>query len=86
MRRHRLGVRPGVPGPEAARQALGTHRLAIGAVLAVVVLNALITLPLVGSPTSIEKLTTGTFVIAALSTEIPMLLVVYVRLRPARAP
>jgi membrane protease YdiL (CAAX protease family) len=73
---------PVFQGPQAARRAVGTHRLAISSVLAVVVLNALITLPLVGvAHLDVEKLTAGTFAVAALSTDIPMLVVVYVRLR-----
>ena len=71
---------PAFRGPEAARRDIGTHRLAIGAWLAVIVLNALITLPLAPFLHIERGLTAGTFVIAALSTDIPMLLVVYVRL------
>ena len=71
---------PAFQGREAARRDLGTHRLAIGGWVAVIVLNAIIALPL--SPfLHIEGgLTTGTFLVAALSSDIPMLLVVYVRL------
>jgi membrane protease YdiL (CAAX protease family) len=67
-------------GPEAARRDLGTHRLAIGAWVAVLVLNALIALPLAPVLHLEGGLTTGTFLVAALSSDIPMLLVVYVRL------
>jgi uncharacterized protein len=72
---------PAFKGPEAARQALGTHRLAVGAVLTVVTLNAVLTLPfvLVGH-FNLEQITASTFLVAALLTEIPMLIVVYVRL------
>jgi uncharacterized protein len=71
---------PAFQGAEAASKALGTHRLAVGSVVAVVVLNAFITLPLaLAAHLDIEQMTTGTFVIAALLTEIPMLVVVYVR-------
>src|SRR3981081_1654192 len=73
-------LRPAFQGPEAARRALGTHRLAIGAVVAVVVLNAIITLPLVPLVHLDQDLSTGSFLVAALSTQVPMLLVVYVRL------
>jgi uncharacterized protein len=71
---------PAFKGPEAARQAIGTHRLALGSVVAVIVLNGLITLPFASVLRVDQGLTSGTFVLAALSTEIPMLLVVYVRL------
>jgi CAAX protease family protein len=72
---------PAFRGPEAARQALGTHRLAVGGVLAVVTLNAVLTLPfVVVGRFNLEQITTSTFIVAALLTEIPMLLVVYVRL------
>jgi membrane protease YdiL (CAAX protease family) len=71
---------PAFQGPEAARAAIGTHRLALGAVISVLVLNALITLPIAPLLHLERGFTAGTFVIAALSTEIPMLLFVYVRL------
>jgi uncharacterized protein len=71
---------PAFQGAEAARRDLGTHRLAIGSWLAVIVLNALITLPLAPFLHIESGLTSGTFLIAALSTDIPMLLLVYVRL------
>jgi uncharacterized protein len=71
---------PAFKGPDAARQAIGTHRLALGSVVAVIVFNALITLPFASVLRADQELTSGTFVLAALSTEIPMLLVVYVRL------
>jgi membrane protease YdiL (CAAX protease family) len=66
---------PGFQGPEAARRDLGSHRLTFGAWLTVIVLNTLITLLHID-----QGLTSGTFVIAALSTDIPMLLIVYLRL------
>jgi membrane protease YdiL (CAAX protease family) len=71
---------PGFQGPEAARRDLGSHRLTLGAWLTVIVLNALITLPLAPFLHIDQGLTAGTFVIAALSTDIPMFLIVYVRL------
>jgi membrane protease YdiL (CAAX protease family) len=71
---------PAFKGAEAARQALGTHRLAIGAIVSVIVLNALITLPLAPLLHIERGLTTSTFLVVALSTEIPMLLFIYVRL------
>jgi uncharacterized protein len=71
---------PAFQGLEAARRDLGTHRLAIGSWVAVIVLNALIALPLAPVLHVESGLTTGTFLVAALSSDIPMLLVVYVRL------
>jgi membrane protease YdiL (CAAX protease family) len=71
---------PAFQGRDAARRDLGTHRLAIGAWVAVIVLNALIALPLAPVLHIEDGLTTGTFLVAALSSDIPMLLVVYVRL------
>ena len=72
---------PAFQGREAARRALGSHRLTFGAWLTVIVLNAILTIPLAFSGFRLEQgLTVGTFVIAALSTDIPMLLIVYVRL------
>src|SRR5437870_4576503 len=71
---------PAFKGPEAARQAIGTHRLALGAIVSVVVMNAVITLP-IASLLHIDKgFTVSTFIVAALSTEIPMLVFIYVRL------
>jgi uncharacterized protein len=71
---------PAFQGPEAARRDLGSHRLTLGAWLTVIVLNAVITLPLAPFLHIEQGLTAGTFIIAALSTDIPMLLIVYVRL------
>jgi membrane protease YdiL (CAAX protease family) len=71
---------PAFKGPEAARQMIGTHRLAIGSVIAVFTLNTLLTLPLVPLLHLDRGFTTVSFVVAAVSTEIPMLLVIYVRL------
>jgi uncharacterized protein len=73
---------PAFQGRAAAARLLGSHRLEIGAWVSVIVLNVLITAPL--SLTGILKvdqgLTVGTFVIAALASDLPMLIVVYVRL------
>ncbi|HEV7665346.1 MAG TPA: CPBP family intramembrane glutamic endopeptidase [Chloroflexota bacterium] len=71
---------PAFKGPEAARRDLGTHRLAVGAIIAVLVLNALLTLPLAPLLHLDRGMTTSTFLVAALSTEIPMLLFIYLRL------
>src|SRR3954452_16853870 len=74
-----LTFRPAFRGPEAARAAIGTHRLAAGAVISVLFVNALLTIPL--APFIQQGgFTTTTFLIAALSTDIPMLLFVYFRL------
>ncbi len=73
-------VWPAFQGAAAARQAIGSHRLAIGGVVSVLVMNAAITLPLAPLLRIDRGFTTSTFVLAALSTEIPMLLFLYVRL------
>src|ERR671933_781606 len=71
---------PAFQGPEAARAAIGTHRLAVGSIISVLVLNAAITL-LVAPYLRVEGgFTSGSFLIAALSTQIPMLVFLYVRL------
>jgi uncharacterized protein len=70
---------PALQGREAARRDIGTHRLAFGAVVTMLTLNLLITLPLAEFLRG-SSLTITTFAIAALATQIPMLLVVYVRL------
>ncbi|MBV9354176.1 MAG: CPBP family intramembrane metalloprotease [Chloroflexi bacterium] len=67
-------------GRAAAKRYVGSHRLALGSVVVVFLLNAIITLPLASVVRSPGGLTLPTFLIAALSTEIPMLLVVYFRL------
>src|SRR2546423_4199331 len=71
---------PAFKGPAAAREAIGTHRLALGAIISVVVMNAAITLPFAQLLRIDKGFTVSTFVVAALSTEIPMLVFVYVRL------
>jgi membrane protease YdiL (CAAX protease family) len=71
---------PALQGADAARRALGTHRLAVGAIVSVLVLNAAITLPLAPYLRGDGGFTTGTFALAALATDIPMLLFVLVRL------
>src|SRR4051812_29397406 len=76
-----LTFRPAFLGPEAARAAVGTHRLAAGAIVSVLFVNALLTIPL--APYLLRGgggFTTTTFVFAALSTDVPMLLFVYLRL------
>lgn len=71
---------PAFRGPEVARRDLGSHRLTIGAWLTVIVLNAVITVPLAPYLHIDQGLTTTTFLIAALASEIPMLLIIYIRL------
>ncbi|MBV9328369.1 MAG: CPBP family intramembrane metalloprotease [Chloroflexi bacterium] len=73
---------PAFQGREAAARMVGSHRLEIGAWLSVIVLNGLITVPLAltGVLKIDQGLTVGTFVIAAASTDLPMLVFVYLRL------
>ena len=71
---------PAFRGPVAARRDLGTHRLALGSIVSVLVLNFAISLPFASLLRLDGGMTSATFVIAALSTQIPMLLFVYVRL------
>jgi membrane protease YdiL (CAAX protease family) len=71
---------PAFKGPEAARQAIGTHRLAIGALLSVIVLSLAMTAPIAPFLHLDQGLRSTSFVIAALLTQVPMLLVVYLRL------
>jgi len=71
---------PAFRGPEAAREAVGTYRLALGAFFSLLVINSAIVLPLEPILHIERGLTTGTFVVAALSTDITMLGFVYVRL------
>lgn len=67
-------------GPIAAQRHLGTHRLALGSLVSVLVLNFAISLPFAPFLHLDQGMTSATFVIAALSTQVPMLLFVYVRL------
>lgn len=71
---------PAFRGPIAARRHLGTHRLALGSIVSVLVLNFAISLPFAPLVRLDQGMTSATFVIAALSTQLPMLLFVYVRL------
>jgi membrane protease YdiL (CAAX protease family) len=75
---------PAMRGPEAARRDIGTHRLAFGAIVAMLTLNGLLTLP-IASLIRDGGLTITTFALAALSTQVPMLLVIYLRLILPRA-
>jgi len=78
---------PAFQGREAAARLLGSHRLEIGAWLSVIVLNLLITAPLslAGLLKVDQGLTAGTFVVAAVASDLPMLIFVYVRLIWPRA-
>jgi uncharacterized protein len=71
---------PAFHGPQAARAAIGSHRLALGALVSVVIMNAAITLPLAPYLRVEQGFTSTSFLAAALSTEIPMLIFLYVRL------
>jgi membrane protease YdiL (CAAX protease family) len=71
---------PAFKGPEAARKDIGTYRLALGSFVALLVLNAAIDLPLAPVLHLERGLTTGTFLVAALSTDLTMLAFVYIRL------
>jgi len=71
---------PAFRGPDAARHAIGTHRLAIGALVSVIVLSVGLTLPMAPFFQFDQGLRSTSFAVAALLTQIPMLLVVYLRL------
>ena len=70
---------PAFQGTESARRALGSNRLTFGAWVTVFVLNGLITAPLEPLMHFERGFTAGTFLVAALSTDLPMLVVLYVR-------
>jgi membrane protease YdiL (CAAX protease family) len=71
---------PAFRGAEAARRDIGTHRLAFGGFFALVVVNAAIALPLAPVLHLETGLTAGTFLVAALTTDITMFGFVYIRL------
>src|ERR1700704_4591105 len=71
---------PAFKGPQAAREALGTHRLAVGSIFAVLTMSSAITFPILELLHIDKGFTLGTFIIAALATQVPMLVFVYVRL------
>ena len=75
--------RPVFEGPDGARRDLGTHRLALGSLVVVLLVTAVLTLPMAAVQrvaSAREGFTTGTFVSAILATEASMLLVLYARL------
>ena len=71
---------PAFRGREAAMAAVGSHRLVIGSIITVLVLSTLALLPFQSELRLGSGMTTRTFLISAAATEVPMLLVVYVRL------
>ena len=71
---------PAFKGPEVARQAVGTHRLAIGGLLSVIVLSVAIAAPVAPLLHLDQGLKSLSFVAAASLTQIPMLLFIYLRL------
>jgi membrane protease YdiL (CAAX protease family) len=72
---------PAFKGPEVAQQAVGTHRLAIGGLIAVLVLSLAMAAPIAPLLHLEQGLQSSySFVVAALLTQIPMVLVVYLRL------
>jgi membrane protease YdiL (CAAX protease family) len=71
---------PAFRGREAAMAAVGSHRLALGSIITVLVLSTLALLPFRSDLRLDSGLTTRTFLISAVATDVPMLLVVYVRL------
>lgn len=71
---------PAFQGRAAAAAAVGSHRLALGSIVVVIVLNVLLSLPLAPFLRTGGRLTSGTFLFAAGATQIPMLLIVYLRL------
>jgi uncharacterized protein len=76
---------PVFQGPEAASRAIGSTRLTLGAWLAVFVVNGAITAALEPFLHFEQPFTSGTFLVAALSTDIPLFLVLYLRLIVPRA-
>ena len=70
---------PALRGPEAARRDVGSHSLALGGIVAVLLLSTLASLPFVQDLRD-TPFTLATFALAALATQIPLVLVVYARL------
>jgi membrane protease YdiL (CAAX protease family) len=70
---------PVLRGPEAARRDVGSHRLAFGCAVTVLVISTLLGLPFARDLRN-GPFTLATFVPVALATQLPMLLVVYARL------
>ena len=72
-------VATGVGGGDRARRHLGTVRLSLGCLAVVLLIHSLLTLPLAPLVTG-GRLTIFTFLLAALATQVPMLLVLYLRI------
>lgn len=69
---------PALQGPASARRHLGTHRLAVGSLVTVVLVGGLLSLPLAAAVTR-GTLSAGTFAAAVVATDAPMVLFVYLR-------
>jgi uncharacterized protein len=70
---------PAFRGPVEARRHVGTHRLALGSLVVVLLANAVLTAPM--APFLVDRrLSMGPFLVAALGTQVPILLVLYGRL------
>jgi len=76
---------PVLRGAEAARRDVGTYRLSLGLIVSVLVLNFVLTLPLVADSGEDQAFSINSFALAALATQIPVLIVVYGRLIWPRA-
>ena len=70
---------PTARGAAAARAHLGTHRLALASLVVVLAINSIVTLPIAGRVRAEDGFSMTTFVVAALATQLPMLLVVFAR-------
>jgi membrane protease YdiL (CAAX protease family) len=71
---------PAFQGAEAARRDLGSHRLEFGAWLSALVLIGIVAVPLALIFHIGNELTPTTFALSAIATDVPLLLVIYVRL------
>src|SRR5215831_14888229 len=71
---------PAFQGAEAARRDLGSHRLEFGAWLSALVLIGIVAVPLALIFQIGNELTLTTFALSAIATDLPLLLVIYVRL------
>lgn len=69
---------PALQGSTSARRHLGTHRLAVGSLVTVVLVGGLLSLPLAAT-ISQGQLSAGTFAAAVVATDVPMVLFVYLR-------
>jgi membrane protease YdiL (CAAX protease family) len=76
---------PVVRGPAAARRDLGTHRLAVASMVIVLAASTILSLPFAATFETAGGFTAQTFLAAALSTQVPMLLFVLARCVLARA-